>query len=165
MTSYLESTFENKASYIDLAKGQMEKWRDGLDKLQEETRKFPQEVQSAYRRDLGALRNRWQDLLRLFVEMENAGGRQWENARYQWGKAAGEFWQAFAETGGRIRDDIHVPLGWLQGLTDERIYQSAGWVEGMGERSAGSEGWVEGMGEQESASQGWTEGYERAGNV
>lgn len=161
MTTITEENFKNKEIYIELAQGQMEKWRNGLVKLEDEIKKYPSEVQAAYRREVGTLYPKWEHVQTVFGEMSEAGSEQWEEARYQWGKTAAEYWQKFMTITERIQDKYHVPLGWVQGLTDKRMHQSAGWAEGFGDRPEGSEGWAEGMGKQGSTSQGWGEGYDR----
>jgi hypothetical protein len=71
------------------------------------------------------------------------------------------FREAFMRTANQLNNEHEeVSLGWLQGFTDHRVHDSAGWAEGMGEPEESSEGWVEGMGEQESDSEGWAEGYD-----
>lgn len=160
MTTVYEETYENKETYMELGQEQMKKWRDGLEKLGDEISKFPQEVQAAYRREIGGLRSDLEQVESAFQDMDQADSMNWESARYQWGKTAAEYWQTFLNTANRISDEHSVPLGWAQGLTDKRIYQSAGWAEGMGERPEGSEGWAEGMGRQGKGSQGWAEGYD-----
>ncbi len=161
MTTITQENFKNKENYVEMARAQMEKWREGLDKLEYDIKKFPPEVQAAYRREIGFLRSKLDQVETAYDQMSEADSKHWEEARYLWGKKAAEYWQVFMASADRIQSEQDVPLGWVQGLTDKRIYQSAGWAEGMGERPQGSQGWAEGMGERPQGSQGWAEGYDR----
>ena len=154
------NTFDNKESYVESAQAQMEKWREGLEKLFDETKEFPSEVQAAYRKRIGDLREQLEEVESVFDEMNEADREHWDEASYHWGTAAAQYWHAFSDTTKEIEDKHSIPLGWVQGLTDKRTYESAGWAEGFGHRPEGSEGWAEGMAKQESGSRGWSEGYD-----
>jgi hypothetical protein len=160
MTTIIEENFANKTTYMELARTQLEKWRSGLEKLESETKKFPAEVQAAYRREIGILNSQLDGVETAFEKMGQADSQHWDEATYNWGKTAAEFWQSFITTAGRIQNEHSVPLGWVQGLTDTRMHDSAGWAEGFGSRPEGSQGWAEGMGQRGSGSKGWAEGYE-----
>jgi hypothetical protein len=60
----------------------------------------------------------------------------------------------------RIREKVVQAscLGWAEGMAQERVLDSEGWVQGLGRRTGHSEGWVEGVGYQVEDSQGWAEG-------
>jgi hypothetical protein len=96
-------------------------------------------VQAAYKREIGALLLKLDQVETAYDEMNQSGSMQWEETRYLWGKIAAEYWQDFMAIAVKIQDEHHVPLGWVQGLTDKRMHQSAGWAEGMGERPEGSQ--------------------------
>ena len=161
MTTSNQESYKNKEIYVKMACAQIKKWRGGLEKLEEEIKKFPSEVQAAYQREIGSLHSQLERVETTFEEMNGADSSQWDKARYQWGKSAAKYWQSFIVAAGRIQNEHSVPLGWVQGLTDTRLHESAGWAEGFGSRPEGSEGWAEGMGQQGSESQGWAEGYDQ----
>ncbi|MFN2137585.1 MAG: hypothetical protein ACK2UK_16610 [Candidatus Promineifilaceae bacterium] len=161
MATVAEKNFENKADTMALATSQMGKWRAGMDRLDKELSSYPQEVQAAYRRDIGVLRNEyWEPVEAAFSSMDKAGQTAWTNAYHEWGRSAATFWQRLNALKLQIEDTHHVPLGWVEGMTDKRTYESAGWAEGMAARPAGSQGWAEGMGHQGDESTGWSEGYD-----
>lgn len=144
MTTITAYSFKNKEATIARSETQMDKWRSGLDRLEEEIHHYPSEVQANYRRQIGDLRVIWEQVEHSYKQMESAGEHEWEKSRTDWGKTAAVYWQSFLELANRIIDERHVPLGWVRGLTDERTQESAGWAEGYGRRPSGSEGWTEG---------------------
>jgi hypothetical protein len=161
MTTITEENFKNKENYVELAEAQMEKWREGVAKLDSDIKKLPFEVQAAYGREIDALRTKFERVETAYDEMKQADSKQWQEARYRWGKSAAEYWQVFIASANRLHNEQKVPLEWVREFADESIYQSAGWAESSGEPPQGSKGWVEGIGERPRRSRGGAEGYER----
>jgi hypothetical protein len=161
MTTLTNEIAKKKKAFLQTARVQMDQWRDGLNRLDEAIEQIPPEAQASYRKNIADLRAQWQQVEEAFQRMEQAAAERWEKVQSRWQQTAANYKEAFMETANRI-DQKEVPLGWLQGFSDKRTHESAGWAEGMGHRPEGSEGWAEGLGKQESKSKGWSEGYDQA---
>ncbi|MFO7680508.1 MAG: hypothetical protein R6X34_10690 [Chloroflexota bacterium] len=136
-----------------------------MERLENEVKHFNREIQAAYQKDINALKRELQDLQARFMAMKEGSEEEWLKGRSQLQERIIKFRKYFMETAERIRHedaDKRVELGWLQGFTDERTQESAGWAEGLAGPTEGSEGWAEGMGKQGSESKGWAEGYNRS---
>jgi len=131
-------------TYLQTAQMRTNQWRDELNRLEEEIKQFPSETQAVYRRNLANLQTQWQQVEAKFKELERASSGQQEIIRSEWQITAEEYQNNFRETAKQIMDKENVPLGWLEGFTDKRPHDSAGWAEGMGKQEKGSKGWAEG---------------------
>lgn len=156
MATIVERMQTTRDQYLQSARLQMEKWRADLKMLAAGAEKQSVEARAAYHEALANLLGLWRKMEAGFEDMEKAGSDTWEQTSAHWQQAADRFTSAFNEL---TRGD--APLGWVQGLSDRRIQDSEGWVEGMGERQPGSEGWAEGIGKREESSKGWAEGYKK----
>lgn len=144
-------------------KNALERWQEGLKKLEEEVKTIRMEAQASYREQIADLRSDWKQVYARVRALEEGTGEEWANAQAQLQERVAAFRQAFLKTAHRLQEEEKMPLGWLQGFTDERKAVSEGWTQGMGARPQGSKGWTEGQGKRPAGSEGWVEGYEKSG--
>lgn len=162
MTTKTKEIARKKESFLQTTQVQMNQWRDELDRLEEEIKQLPIDIQAEYCEQSANLRETWQQVEAKLQVLEGAASDQWEEMKSRWQHTSQEYRESFMGTANQLQNKEKVPLGWLQGFTDKRTHESAGWAEGMGKRPEGSEGWVEGMGKRPSGSKGWAEGYDRS---
>ena len=106
---------------------------------------------------LNELINRQEEVTQKLRELKQASGDTWEDLRLEVEKAL----IALEEGFDRIKEKVGW-LGWAQGMTERREFDSEGWVEGMGHRTGHSEGWAEGLGYPSEDSTGWAEGIKKS---
>lgn len=141
-------------------KEQLNLWQDRLNSLEEEIKHIKQEVQSKYQATIEGLQEELHRLQVRLQAMKEGDPVEWLNGRIEFQERYDTLKNSILNTAVLIQnEDKNVALGWLQGFTDERPHDSAGWVEGMGEQQEDTEGWAEGMGEKGPGSKGWAEGY------
>lgn len=142
---------------------QMEKhvarWQEGLDQLEEELKTIRVDARASYEEKIAKLRADWEQVYARVKALEEGSREEWENAKAYLNQRVTTFRQDFLKTARRLQTEEKVPLGWLQGFTDERKVESDGWAQGLGDRPQGSKGWAEGQGKQPEGSKGWAEGY------
>lgn len=144
-------------------KGIVKQWAMRVDRLEEEVKHFQHETQLKYEHQMDEMREKLHKAEVRLQAMAEGDPKEWVMGRPEFEEKFDAFKAAFMRTANAMKHEDEaeaVNLGWLQGFTDTRSHDSAGWAEGTGEPSPGSEGWVEGMGEQESDSEGWVEGYD-----
>jgi hypothetical protein len=135
-------------------------WQNGIERLEDELTHFTKEIQMTYREQIDQLKRQLHELKTRHKAMVEGGDDELLKGQSLFQQRLTAFRESFLENARRIADeDEKVPLGWLQGFTEERTQESEGWAEGLGKRAQGSEGWAEGMGDQGDESKGWVEGY------
>jgi hypothetical protein len=106
-------------------------WQNGIDQLEVELKRFTKETQITYREKIDQLNRQLQELKTRYTAMIEGGDAEWMKGQSQFQEKLTRFRQAFLETAQSIaREDDKVPLGWLQGFTEERTLESEGWAEG-----------------------------------
>ena len=145
-------------------KGILKQWELRVDRLEEELKHFKRETQLKYEDQVEEMREKLHEAQVRLQAMIEGDPKEWAMGQPEFEEKFETFKAAFMRTANAVKHEDEakeVTLGWLQGFSEERTVDSAGWAEGMGEPAESSEGWVEGMGEQEQDSEGWVEGYER----
>lgn len=142
-------------------KEHLDYWQGGLQRLVKEVQYLKSETQNQYQPQIAALEAQLHNLQVRLKAMAEGEPKEWHEGRLGFAEQFARFRQAFLKTAQQINDsEEKVALGWLQGFTDKRTHESAGWAEGLAERPAGSEGWAEGLGKRPEGSKGWAEGYD-----
>lgn len=152
-------TSEIKATAQDI-KAHLDQWESGINRLADEVRQVSQEAQKEYFDQIAVLRQHLKELHLRWQAIEEGEPQEWRESHPAFQQRLTRFRQVFMQTANKLHREERVALGWLQGFTDERTHESAGWAEGMGEHPEGSAGWAEGMGHRPEGSKGWAEGYD-----
>lgn len=145
-----------KESFQDKIETALKVWRDRIEQLKAQTITAQPEAKVAYQEQYNKLATRQAEVAQKLEALQQASGDQWEDLRSGAEKAL----IALEESFDRVKEKVAQVgwLGWAQGMTEKRKFDSEGWAEGMGHRVGHSEGWVEGMGYQPEDSVGWAEG-------
>ncbi|MCK6623599.1 MAG: hypothetical protein DPW09_06105 [Anaerolineae bacterium] len=145
-----------KESFQDKIETALKVWRDRIEQLKAQTITAQPEAKVAYQEQYNKLATRQAEVAQKLEALQQASGDQWEDLRSGVEKAL----IALEESFDRVKEKVAQVgwLGWAQGMTEKRKFDSEGWAEGMGHRVGHSEGWVEGMGYQPEDSVGWAEG-------
>ncbi len=138
----------------------LDQWEAGIKQLEDEVDHVNKEFQKEYFDQIAVLRQHLKELYLRWQAIAEGEPREWRESYPAFRQRLARFHQAFMQTANKLHQEDRVALGWLQGFTDERTHESAGWAEGMGEQSEGSAGWAEGMGHRPEGSKGWAEGYD-----
>ena len=141
-------------------KHHLDQWEIGIGRLEDEIHRLNQESQRQYVDQVAVMRQHLKELRLRLQALEAGEPREWRESRPAYYERLGRFRLVFIQTANRMKQEEQAGLGWLQGFTDERTHESAGWTEGIGEEPEGSAGWTEGMGHHPEGSEGWTEGYD-----
>jgi hypothetical protein len=152
-------TSEIRATAQDI-KAHLDQWESGINRLEDEVRQVSQEAQKEYFDQIAVLRQHLKELRLRWQAIEEGEPQEWRESHPAFQQRLTRFRQVFMQTANKLHREERVALGWLQGFTDERTHESAGWAEGMGEHPEGSAGWAEGMGHRPEGSKGWAEGYD-----
>ena len=136
-------------------------WTVGVDRLEKEIHTVKAEAQKQYHEQVAVLKQQLKELQIRVQAMREGESKEWQESQSALHERLARFRQAFLLTAQRLHHEEKVALGWLQGFTEERSHESAGWAEGMGEPDERSEGWAEGMGKRSNESRGWAEGYDQ----
>jgi hypothetical protein len=161
MTNLPKTIDEKRKMVLQKARTQMDEWREDLNRLENQLSDLSSESGSRaeYQKQLATLKQHWQQVESKFAAMLQ-GSDEAQEAYNHWRDTAVAYNQAFMRATKNMKEE--VPLGWLQGYTDERTQESAGWAEGFGGRPSDSEGFAEGMGHKgKVTSKGWAEGYDK----
>lgn len=159
--SNLTKTIDEKSdAMLQKAQNQMNEWREEIDELGAKLEDLSGEARAEYEKQLAKLKLHWQQVESKFSTWQQADDTRRGVAYADWHDTAVSYNEAFMQTASQMKK--FVPLGWLQGFTDKRTQDSAGWAEGFGTRPAGSEGFAEGLGQKGKNSKGWAEGYDKA---
>ena len=145
---------------VQEVKAHLSEWQAGVDRLEDEVKQIDKESQKQYADQIAVLRQHLKELRVRLQAIDEGEPREWRESRPAFHQRLIRFRQAFMQTANKLHQEDRVALGWLQGFTDERTHESAGWAEGMGEHPEGSAGWAEGMGHRPEGSKGWAEGYD-----
>lgn len=140
----------------------LDQWEIGVDRLEEAIHHVKKEAQKEYIDQIAVLRQHLKELRLRLRAIEEGEPKEWRESRVAFYQRLTRFRQAFLQTANSLVQEDSVTLGWLQGFTEERTHDSAGWAEGMGEMPGHSAGWAEGMGHRPEGSKGWAEGYDKA---
>ncbi|GIK37414.1 MAG: hypothetical protein BroJett011_12470 [Chloroflexota bacterium] len=145
-----------KESFQDKIETELKVWRDRIEQLKAQTITAQPEAKVIYQEQYNKLAARQAEVAQKLEALRQARGDQWEDLRSGVEKAL----IALEESFDRVKEKVAQVgwLGWAQGMTEKRKFDSEGWAEGMGHRVGHSEGWVEGMGYQPEDSVGWAEG-------
>lgn len=145
-----------KESFQDKIETELKVWRDRIEQLKAQTITAQPEAKVIYQEQYNKLAARQAEVAQKLEALQQASGDQWEDLRSGVEKAL----IALEESFDRVKEKVAQVgwLGWAQGMTEKRKFDSEGWAEGMGHRVGHSEGWVEGMGYQPEDSVGWAEG-------
>lgn len=141
-------------------KAHLNQWESGVDRLEDEVRQVSQEAQKEYVDQIAVLRQHLKELRLRWQAIEEGEPQEWRESHPAFQQRLTRFRQVFMQTANKLHREERVALGWLQGFTDERTHESAGWAEGMADMPEGSAGWAEGMGHRPEGSKGWAEGYD-----
>jgi hypothetical protein len=145
-----EESFQDK---IDAA---LKVWSDRIEQLKAQAITAQPEAKATYQEQYNELAARQTEVVQKLQALQQASGDQWEDLRIGVEKAL----IALEESFDRAKEKMAQAgwLGWAQGMTEKRQFDSEGWAEGVGHKTGHSEGWVEGMGYQSEDSFGWAEG-------
>lgn len=142
-------------------KDHLAQWESGINRLEDEVQNIRQESQKEYHDQLAVLRQHLRELRIRLQALHEGELQEWRESRPAFYERLNRFRNVFMQTAQKLHREDQAVLGWLQGFTEERSQESAGWTEGMGEQPEGSAGWTEGLGHRPAGSEGWTEGYEK----
>ncbi len=123
MATITEESFTHKEPYMERVRAQMEKWCEGLQKLDAEIETFSPQVSANYQQEIGLLHAKWRELETMSDEMSDAGSEQWDAARYQWGRSATDYLLSYMAAAERVQNEHHVPGGGAHGATTQRVRQ------------------------------------------
>lgn len=153
-------TTNTQATLLEV-RDHLDQWETGIDRLEEAIHHVKQEAQKEYYDQIAVLRQHLKEMRLRLRAIEEGEPKEWRESQVAFYQRLARFRQAFAHTANSLDQEDRVALGWLQGFTNERTNESAGWAEGMGEMPEGSAGWAEGMGHRPEGSKGWAEGYDQ----
>lgn len=131
-------------------------WSDRIEQLKAKAFTAPAEATATYQEQFNELATRQAEVAQKLRALQQAGSGQWEDLRSGIENAL----TALEESFDRAREKVAQIgwLGWTQGMTEKRQFDSEGCAEGVGHKTGHSEGWTEGMGYQSKDSVGWAEG-------
>lgn len=142
-----------KETYLEEVEAQLRVWGERIAQLKT---KVQAKTETAYQEQLNELAQRRAEVEQKLQVLKQASDDKWEDFK----SAVDQSLTALEESFDRTKEKVAQVgwLGWTQGMTEKRKFDSEGWVEGLGQRTGHSEGWAEGMGEQTEDSKGWVEG-------
>jgi hypothetical protein len=145
-----------KESFQDKIETELKVWSDRIEQLKAQAITAQPEAKATYQEQYNELAARQAVVGQKLQALQQASGDPWEDLKTGIEKAL----IALEESFDRAKEKVAQVgwLGWAQGMTKKREFDSEGWAEGMGHRMGHSEGWVEGMGYQSEDSVGWAEG-------
>lgn len=145
-----------KETYQDKIETELNVWSDRIEKLKAEALTVQAEATAAHQEQFNELAMRQAEVAQKLQTLQQASGDQWEDLKSGVEKAL----IALEESFDQVKEKVAQVgwLGWAQGMTEKRQFDSEGWAEGMGHKVGHSEGWVEGVGYQSEDSVGWAEG-------
>ncbi len=161
MSTTIPQTMVSMKATVQEIEEHLAQWAVGVDRLEKEIHTVKAEAQKQYHEQVAVLKQQLKELQIRVQAMAEGGSKEWLESQSALNERLARFRQAFLLTAQRIHHEEKVALGWLQGFTEERSHESAGWAEGMGEPHDQSEGWAEGMGKRPTGSRGWAEGYDQ----
>ncbi len=142
-----------KESFQDKIETELKVWSDRIERLKAQTITAQPEAKVTYQEQYNKLAARQAEVAQKLQALQQASGDQWEDLKDGVEKALTALEESFDQAKKKVGW-----LGWVQGMTEKREFDSEGWVEGMGHKMGHSKGWVEGMGYQSEDSVGWAEG-------
>lgn len=145
-----------KETYQDKIETELKVWSDRIEQLKAKAITVQADAAATYQEQFNALALRQAEVVQRFQTLQQASGDQWEDLTSGVEKAL----TALEESFDQVKEKLAQVgwLGWAQGMTGKRQFDSEGWAEGMGHKVGHSEGWVEGVGYQSEDSVGWAEG-------
>jgi hypothetical protein len=150
------ATMIAKESFQDKMETGLKIWSNRIEQLKAQAITAQTKAKAGSQEQFNELATRQSEVAQKLQVLKQASDDQWEDLRSSIEKAL----IALEESFDRAKEKVAQVgwLGWAQGLTEKRQFDSEGWAEGMGHKTGHSEGWVEGMGYQSEDSLGWAEG-------
>lgn len=145
-----------KETYQDKIETELRVWSDRIEQLKAKVSTAQAEATATYQEQFNELATRQAEVAQKLRTLQQAGSDQWEDLRSSIEKALVALEESFDRTKEKAAQIGW--LGWAQGMTEKRQFDSEGWAEGVGHKTGHSEGWVEGTGYQSEDSVGWAEG-------
>jgi hypothetical protein len=145
-----------KESFQNKIETELKVWSDRIEQLKAQAITVQPEAKATYQEQYNELAARQAEVVQKLQALQQASGDQWEDLTSGVEKAL----TALEESFDQVKEKLAQVgwLGWVQGMTEKREFDSEGWAEGMGHKVGHSEGWVEGVGYQSEDSVGWAEG-------
>lgn len=142
-----------KETYQDKIETELKVWRNRIEQLKAQAITVQPEAKATYQEQYNELAARQAEVEQELQALQQASGDHWEELKSGIEKALTALEESFDQAKKKVGW-----LGWVQGMTEKRQFDSEGWAEGVGHKTGHSEGWVEGMGYQPEDSVGWAEG-------
>ena len=145
-----------KETYQDKIETELKVWSDRIEQLKAKAITVQTDAAATYQEQFNELALRQAEVVQKLQALQQASGDRWEDLTSGVEKTL----TALEESFDQVKEKLAQVgwLGWAQGMTEKRQFDSEGWAEGMGHKVGHSEGWVEGVGYQSEDSVGWAEG-------
>lgn len=161
MATQTETTTREREEFVRDYQSRLNHMRDGLNRLESELDDAQTDAQRELHESIRELKKDWRQLQVKLDDLKTGPYDDWVASTRRAEEDFHNFQTSFTNMSQRAERAYDADLGWVQGFTNSRPHDSAGWAEGMGHRPEGSAGWAEGMGHRPEGSKGWAEGYDK----